>query len=605
MPQYISPSDSRYWESNPDRLAVPTGSVVGVDPNATPTPPTPPATPTPPSTPVVNRPVISSPEDFAQTQRDEATRIRNDEIASARGRVEDINRQFEGIIRDETQAGEGRAGSTRSRGARAGLLGSSFGAAQQAGTEKFNKQQQQFIQDQKTVQINAVFDKFDERANERIASERELAFATRDEQIANRDKFISEGKAIASSIGQQGISYDELDEEDRIELREQTQMTDLGLQVLINSSMPKEEQTDWQTSWRGDNLVMVGQDPKTGQLKTQTFTEEELGLPVGADKPANPEFITNEISGEVFWFDKDNMNVDDEGNLILNPIGKFQEGAGDVTRSSSSGFNIPIVSNPPIENTISFEDFIQQKSEEKQQSIANPEDFRDEYNNLVAETAEINFENEENLINQLSPLTRSVYRNPTAFQELTATRKGEVLAELESAGINSAEAIGQKREDKLRTEFTNLSKEFVKIKDSIGRVRASAQDPSPAGDLALIFNFMKVLDPASVVRESEFATASNTGGVDDRTRALYNKVVNGRRLSSSQRADFLNRAETLFQSKLKSQNNIESQFTDLADRQNLDSQNIIIDFKGGQSQQSNDGLSDDEAFEKFKQITGQ
>ncbi len=87
---------------------------------------------------------------------------------------------------------------------------------------------------------------------------------------------------------------------------------------------------------------------------------------------------------------------------------------------------------------------------------------------------------------------------------------------------------------------------FLKIQNSFARIIASGTDPSPAGDLALIFNFMKVLDPGSVVRESEFATAENTGSIPNRIWARYNKILVGDRLSPPQRNDFLDRAQKLY-----------------------------------------------------------
>ena len=65
--------------------------------------------------------------------------------------------------------------------------------------------------------------------------------------------------------------------------------------------------------------------------------------------------------------------------------------------------------------------------------------------------------------------------------------------ELATGGMTGKEVF--KRTTKLRGEFTNLSKEFIKQRDSFNRIEASAKDHSAAGDLALIFNFMKLLDP--------------------------------------------------------------------------------------------------------------
>jgi hypothetical protein len=103
--------------------------------------------------------------------------------------------------------------------------------------------------------------------------------------------------------------------------------------------------------------------------------------------------------------------------------------------------------------------------------------------------------------------------------------------------------------DDVRTE----SKDFALQTAAYGRIQASATDPSAAGDLALIFNYMKVLDPGSTVREGEFANAESSGSVDDRIWGLYNKVLRGTRLSDPQRADFINRSARLYNSAVQDQ----------------------------------------------------
>jgi hypothetical protein len=112
-----------------------------------------------------------------------------------------------------------------------------------------------------------------------------------------------------------------------------------------------------------------------------------------------------------------------------------------------------------------------------------------------------------------------------------------------------------------RKEYVGLqaTKDFEKQAAAYTRVVASAEDPSAAGDLALIFNFMKVLDPGSVVREGEFATAA--GARAELTRAANEGTVipavvaqamqrleTGLRLLPEQRNDFLNRAGMLYSS---------------------------------------------------------
>jgi|11BtaG_2_1085332.scaffolds.fasta_scaffold11614_2 hypothetical protein len=131
-----------------------------------------------------------------------------------------------------------------------------------------------------------------------------------------------------------------------------------------------------------------------------------------------------------------------------------------------------------------------------------------------------------------------------------------------------------------RKEFTGLApvKDFSDVSFAYSRVVRSADDPSPAGDLALIFNFMKVLDPGSVVREGEFATAQNSGGVDERVRSLYNQVREGTRLTETQRADFVDRAGRLYGGAQEQYQSIANQYTEFARQAGLDPQLVIPDF---------------------------
>jgi hypothetical protein len=157
----------------------------------------------------------------------------------------------------------------------------------------------------------------------------------------------------------------------------------------------------------------------------------------------------------------------------------------------------------------------------------------------------------------------------------------DVLTPTEAANVARKKVKGKsgpEAETALRAEFVKSASDFVKVRDSFGRIRAAAEDPSAAGDLALIFNFMKTLDPGSVVRESEFATAQNAAGVPDRTIALYNRVLRGERLAPNTREDFVNKAEVLFRSQEKIHNKRISEFQGLARRNGVSPENVTIDL---------------------------
>jgi hypothetical protein len=114
-----------------------------------------------------------------------------------------------------------------------------------------------------------------------------------------------------------------------------------------------------------------------------------------------------------------------------------------------------------------------------------------------------------------------------------------------AAGVIPA-AKRPEAESKIRAEYNNQTKPFQEVKSAYGRVLVS--EDTAVGDLSLIFGYMKMLDPGSVVREGEFATAQNAAGVDDRVRNIYNKIISGERLSASQRGSFKGQAKKLYES---------------------------------------------------------
>lgn len=139
---------------------------------------------------------------------------------------------------------------------------------------------------------------------------------------------------------------------------------------------------------------------------------------------------------------------------------------------------------------------------------------------------------------------------------------------------------------KLADDYRAESKDFIQVSQAFNRVRASAKDPSAAGDLALIFNYMKTLDPGSTVREGEFATAQNAGGVPDRIVALYNKVKSGERLSPGMRSDFVDRSKRLYTQALGQQRRIVDQYRKRAKAVNVPADFVITDYSVSEEEEA-------------------
>lgn len=98
-------------------------------------------------------------------------------------------------------------------------------------------------------------------------------------------------------------------------------------------------------------------------------------------------------------------------------------------------------------------------------------------------------------------------------------------------------------ETKLRGEFVKNTASAMDTREAYRRVQASR--PDAVGDLSLIFGYMKMLDPGSVVREGEFANAQNAAGVPERVMNAYNRVAKGERLTEGQRKAFIAQAGDL------------------------------------------------------------
>ena len=133
-------------------------------------------------------------------------------------------------------------------------------------------------------------------------------------------------------------------------------------------------------------------------------------------------------------------------------------------------------------------------------------------------------------------------------------------------------------EEGLRKEVATAAKSFVDVRDAYRRVEIVAQNPSPAGDLSLIFNYMKMLDPGSTVREGEFATAQNTTGLPDRVVNTYNQLIQGIRLNPEQRLDFASQARRLYSTQHQQHASIMRQYTGIAERLGVDPRNVILDL---------------------------
>jgi hypothetical protein len=89
-------------------------------------------------------------------------------------------------------------------------------------------------------------------------------------------------------------------------------------------------------------------------------------------------------------------------------------------------------------------------------------------------------------------------------------------------------------------------KAYGEMQSAYGQITDSLKAKSPAGDLAAATKFMKLLDPGSVVRESELGMAMAASGALDRAKNYAQMRISGTKLTEDQRKDFEKLSTDLF-----------------------------------------------------------
>jgi hypothetical protein len=94
-------------------------------------------------------------------------------------------------------------------------------------------------------------------------------------------------------------------------------------------------------------------------------------------------------------------------------------------------------------------------------------------------------------------------------------------------------------ENKLSDSWTKATSSMNESEINYSKMVEAVASADGPGDLALVFSFMKMLDPGSVVRESEFSAAQNTAGLFQKLLVAAENIKKGDLLSDDQRKSFL------------------------------------------------------------------
>jgi hypothetical protein len=169
--------------------------------------------------------------------------------------------------------------------------------------------------------------------------------------------------------------------------------------------------------------------------------------------------------------------------------------------------------------------------------------------------------------------------DPTTLQTIRTIAKPPTPAPRSDNPMNTAQLIA--REDRLQKDFQQQTRNYETVANMIG-VMTGIKDAAIAGQapsqIAMLTSFMRLTDPASAVRPSEFETAQNAGGLFNKARNALEQVQRGTLLPPSVMQEFYATVDDMTQQWGGEFRRKYDQFESRAKKGGLDPENIVIDY---------------------------
>jgi hypothetical protein len=174
---------------------------------------------------------------------------------------------------------------------------------------------------------------------------------------------------------------------------------------------------------------------------------------------------------------------------------------------------------------------------------------------------------------------------------LTTAQTNEVFVKTRNLGIEGKKAALEleafrktggvdpdkkfQQEEKIRKEYLNRTGKYKDLGSTFENIKVSASSANGPGDIALITSFMKMLDPGSVVRETEFATGRDTAGLYANLQNQLQKAQNGQFLNATQRQQYVNLSQKYLDSAQKDANKVKESYGNLIKDYSLNPENVF------------------------------
>jgi hypothetical protein len=121
-----------------------------------------------------------------------------------------------------------------------------------------------------------------------------------------------------------------------------------------------------------------------------------------------------------------------------------------------------------------------------------------------------------------------------------------------------------------------IYKDFNDMESAYSQVVSSLSQGTPIGDVAGATKVMKLLDPGSVVRESELGIAMAAGGRMDRLQNYFSNMMSGQKLTPTQRQDFQSLSNELYAAAGQAFNQKRKEYEDFGNAYQFKNLNTVL-----------------------------
>jgi Spy/CpxP family protein refolding chaperone len=166
-------------------------------------------------------------------------------------------------------------------------------------------------------------------------------------------------------------------------------------------------------------------------------------------------------------------------------------------------------------------------------------------------------------------------------KKLLREKAPEVMAQYTSqVGNKKDQSKDFTQANQLYNRYDSTGKEIRTLDQGNAITKSfNVKTQNPYDDQALIFSFMKVLDPGSVVREGEFKTAQNNSSLLNSIGANWQNAMTGTgMLLPEQRQKILDSMNNLYKQKMSQYSDLTNQYASAGAKLGFDDPSLFLDY---------------------------